>query len=338
MRGTRARDRRGRRALIALLVAACGPYADVAQKLDVTTSITDGETWVSAQGTEVRVLVLGRLAGGGPADFSFTAMQMPISAGVSATALQGQWTEDPQGGTATFTARHAYLLPDERSTSLLSRTGVTRDEVSRTLQLAASRSNGRLTLAGDPALAGMYVPFQEALARLGATTERDAACAFQVANLAIRATEVRIIGFGGPGMTQYQTATVFVGTLGGTFRVSEQGFFDNTTTITYSALEELGGSRVDGPQITSANASGNGHMSGVLSFVLLPRPSEGAPLPPIAGSIDYGEGGDPADAVQISNGSASGGHYAIALEGGGSARVSPVTAPSPSVAECLALP
>lgn len=330
---------RRRPALLALALAgaACGPYAEVAQKLDVTEPIADADTWVAAQGTELRVLVLGRSEGGRAAAFSFTAMQMPISAGTAASALQGDWDE-PQAGAASFTARREYLLPDERSTSLLGRIGATRRDVSRTHRLELARAGDRLALAGDPALAGTYRRFRDALAGLGSTTERDAACAFQIVNLAIRATQVRVIGFGGPGMTQYQTAATFVGTLGGSFRVSMRGLLDSTTTIDFAALVELAGSRLDGPQVTDVDSSGDGRMSGALSFSLEPAGPGGAALAPIAGTLDYGGAGDPADAIRISNGTASGGHYAIALSGGGAARVSPVTAPSPTAAECLALP
>jgi hypothetical protein len=287
------------------------------------------------------VLVLGPLDGVGPAEFSFTALQMPISAGVSGSALQGQWSEDLAAGTATFHALRAYLLPDERSTSLLSRTGVTRESVDRTLRLAVSRSDGVLTLSGDPALAGAYVPYRVALARLGTATDRDATCAFQIANLGIRASEVRIIGFGGPGMTQYRRAADYLGVLSGSMRVSLDGSLTSTsttTTITYSGFEDLGGSRVEGPQVTRVNGSGDGHMSGTVTFALTPLAPDGTELPAVSGALDYGGGDDPGDAVQISRGNPTGGHYTMTLAGGGSARVSPVTAPSPSVAECLALP
>lgn len=328
-------------AVAALLVGGCGPYPDLAQKLDVTSQIVGGETWIAAQGldrSEVRLLVLGPLPpGGGSSGFAFSALQMPISAGTSATTLQGTWTE--AGGIATFTARHAYLLPDERSTGLWSRTGVTRGDVNLTSALAVTRSPGRLVLAGDPALAATYVPLREALAALGTATERDAACAFQVANLGIRTSEVRILGFGGPTMTQYKSAATFVGTLAGTFRVrvSIGASLASTTTIGYFGLEDLGGIRVDGPQITDANAGGDGHMSGTLAFALEPLAATGTAGAPIAGTIDFGDA-DPADWVQIRNGDPVGGHYLVTLEGGGTARVSPATAPSPSVAECLALP
>jgi len=74
-------------------------------------------------------------------------------------------------------------------------------------------------------------------------------------------------------------------------------------------------------------------MSGVLTFALTPLALDGSAAAPITGTIDYGGAGNPADAVQISNGNAVGGVYVTSIGGGGSARVSPQTAPAPSMSE-----
>jgi len=325
-------------ALLGALVASCGPYAEVAQKLDVTAPFADADTWVAARGTEIRLLVLGRREAGAAPAFALTVLQTPVSAGVSARALQGDFTEDPASSAATFTARREYLLADERDKPLLGRTGATRRDVNRVAHVGFERSGGGLVVSGDDELAGAYRPLAEAIAQLGAATERDAACGFQVANLGIRATQVRIIGFGGPGMTQYQNKATYNATVSGSFTVELEGFLDNRTTIRFADVVELTGVRLDGPQITEADSSGDGRMSGVLAFVLSPRGPDGAALPVISGALDYGGAGDPADAIRIERGSAVGGHYAIALDGGGTARVSPETSPSPSLAECLTLP
>lgn len=322
-------------AALAVVLAACGPYAEVGQKLDVTSPIAGGETWIAASGTEIRLLVLGPAAEGG-APFAFSALEMPISAGTSASTLQGTWTAGADA--ATLQVRLQYTLPDERGTSLLRRRGAYREDVHRTVALTATRDGTRLVLGGDPALSGTYLLLRDALGRLAAATGRDAACAFQIANLGIRTSEVRIIGFGGPGMTQYQTSATYGGTLAGALRVSEEGFLDNTTTISYAGFEDVGGVVVDGEQITDANSSGDGHMAGTMSFALTPLAADGTAGAPVTGRIDFGGAGVPSDAVQISNGNANGGVYVVTLDGGGAARVSPIEPPSPSVAECLALP
>lgn len=323
--------------LLGLALGACGPYAEVAQKLDVTPRVA-GDTWIAATGTEVKLLLVGQAGQDGAAPFAFTALQMPISAGTSALALQGHWTEVGSAGATTLLVEHRYTLPDERSVSILARRGAWREDERRTIRLTVARDGGRLVVAGDAGLAGTYVALGEALGRLGSATERDAACAFQIANLGIRSSEVRIIGFGGPGMTQYQHAETFVGTVAGSLRVSMSGFAHNTTTIEHLAFEDIGGVRVDGSQITEADSGGDGHMSGVLTFRFEPLLPGGGAAAPLTGAIDYGGAGVAADAVQISNGNPVGGVYVVSIDGGGSARVSPETAPSPSVSECLALP
>lgn len=329
-------------ALAALLGAgavSCGPYGELGQKLDVTRAIAGGETWLARSGTELRALVLGPSAGGAAAGFSLTSMDFPVTSGAGATALQGEWTDQPAGGTATFVARRAYRLPDERGIDISLRHGVTRQDVSQGITVQLQRpAPGRLVLAGDPAFAGTYVRFQEALGALGSATAHDAACAFQVANLGIRAMESRIIAFNSIGMTTYRTPAEFNGTLAGHVRVS-LSLSDGVTNVQHVGLVELSGLWLDGPQRTNANVNGNGEMSGVLAFRFEPVDAAGAALPVLAGTIDYGGGGDPTDAVHISGGDPVSGHYVISLQGGGSARVSPADAPpTPTVAECLSVP
>ncbi len=335
---------RDRRALAPLLLAAalggCGPYAEVAQKLDVTARVA-GATWIAtapSDRTELRLLLVGTPDANGSAPFAFSALQMPVARGAAALTLQGQWGE-VAGGAASLQIRHVYTLLDESAVSLLSRRGAYREDVNETVRLTVARAGDRLVVSGDDRLAGTYVPLGSALAGLGAATERDATCAFHLANLGIRSSETRIVGFGGPGMTQYRGPENFVGTVAGTLRVSMTGGLAHPlTTITYSAFQDWGGLQVDGPQVTDVDSGGDGHMSGVLAFSIVPRAPDGSPGTPITGTIDYGGAGNPADAVQISNGTAVGGVYVTGLAGGGAARLSPQTAPSPSVSECLGLP
>lgn len=332
-----SRGRAAAAALLALSMGGCGPYAEVAQKLDVTARV-GGDTWIAAapgDRTELRLLLVARPDADGAAPFAFSALQMPVARGAAALTLQGQWSE-VAGGATTLQIRHVYTLPDESGASLLSRRGAYREDVSQTVRLAVARTGDRLTVAGDDRLAGTYVPLGAALSAIGAASERDAICAFHLANLGVRSSEVRIIGFGGPGMTQYRGPESFVGTVAGSMRVGMSGGTTHpVTTIAYTGFEDWGGHRVDGPQVTDVDSGGDGHMSGVLAFTLTPIAADGAPGAPLAGTIDYGGGGDP---VRIANGTAVGGVYAVALDGGGAARVSPEAPPSPSVSECLALP
>ncbi len=328
-------------AVLALASAACGRYANVAQKLDVTARVA-GDTWITAvdpsggaNRTEIRLLLVGAPDANGAAPFAFSALEVAHSRGDSVWTLQGTWVEMGTSGAATAYVAHAYTLPDESDVSILLRRGTWRSDDAFQIPLTVIRTTGRLTVAGDARLAGTYVPLTEALGNLATATESDAACAFQVANLGMLRSEGRILGFGGPQIQQYSQAATYMGTVSGSLVIGFSGnLSSNTTTITYSAFEDVGGATVTGPMVTRADSGGNGRMSGVMHFEFDPIASDGTPLPRITGTIDYG-----ADAIVISSGTATGGNYTVAFDGGGgTALVPPETAPSPSVSECLALP
>ncbi len=325
---------------LGIALAGCGRYAELAQKLDVTARVV-GDTWIAASPTdrtEIRVLMVGKPDDKGNAAFSFTAAQFPYAAGAWGTTLQGFWSEVGTSGATTLVLEHEYYMPDESGVGILNRRGSYRVDDTQVVALTVTQSAGRLVVTGDDRMTGTYVPLVQALGGIGGATERDATCAFELANLGLLSSDVRIIGFGGVGMTQYSQAETYVGTIAGSLVVSVSGFASNTTRIAYGGFVDLGGVTVDGTQLTYANSSGSGHMDGVLTFSLAPVAADGTAGAPLAGSIDYGGGGDSASAIQISNGNAVGGVYIVALAGGGSARVAPQLAASPSIAECLTLP
>ena len=341
---------RARAVLLAIAAAACGPYANVAQKLDVTARVA-GDTWIAAVGdrTELRVLLVGKAQSEGSVPFAFSSVHVPRSSGSTVTTLQGTWVEVGSAGATTLHIEHEYTLPDEAGAYILNRRGTYRDDVQYAIQLTVTRSAGQLIVAGDPSLAGTYVPLVEALGRLGKDTEQDAACAFQVSNLGMLTSEARIIGFGGAGLTQYDRPETYIGTVAGSLRISmalSGGFppSHSTATIQYSGFEDVGGVQVDGPMITDADSSGSGQMSGRMTFAFRPMAADGTPGTPITGWIDYGGNAspqgadDPANAIQIVRGDPLGGLYTVAIDGGGIAQVPPATPPSPALAECLALP
>jgi hypothetical protein len=330
---------RGRAVLLALALGACGRYADLAQKLDVTARIA-GDTWIAAGGhdrAQIRILLVGRPDAHGSASFAFTAIDN-VSNGSTlvsrVTTLQGTWSEVGSGA-ATLRVVHTYTLPEEIGTSLYSRRGTSRDDAEHTRRIAVARDASRLSVSGDAALAGTYVPLVEALRALGTSTARDAACAFWIADLGVQTSEARIIGFNSPGMYQYQQAETYAGTIAGSVHVSLSGTLATTTRIEYAGFQDVGGVVLSGPQVTDADSGGSGHMSGVLRFAFAPLPVDPAGAATITGTIDYGSG---ADAVQISGGNPTGGAYVTAIDRGGTARVSAIAPPSPTVAQCLALP
>jgi hypothetical protein len=322
---------------LAAALGGCGPYAELGQKLDVGITIVGGESWISASGSEVRVLVLGPPgAAGAPGAFAFTSMSIPIAAGTAAWATQGSFTGAATDLSITLHEKFLFRMDDERGTPLLQRHGSTRTDVDQALSFGQARGGGQLVLTGDPSIAGTYVLLPEALARRGSSSPTDAACAFHLANLAVLSSQVRIIGFGSAGMTQYKTPSTFQGALAGSVNVAVHGTFSVTTDITYSQFSDFAGVRIDGTQTTHSDAGGNGSMSGTVALTLSPLPSP--PAQEIAGTISYGSSADPGDAIQISDGTPTGGNYVVTLAGGGTTKLSPVGVPSPSVPECLGLP
>jgi hypothetical protein len=327
--------------LLAFAAGSCGRYAELAQKLDVTGRFV-GDTWITAvdpsggtDRTQVRLLLVGKPDANGVAPFAFSAVNVTHSRGDSVYTLEGSWVEPPPPGTTTLDVAHEYTMPDESTTPILNRVGTQRSDDRFQISLTVARSAGRLAVSGDARLTGTYVLLTEALANLSTATQADAACAFQVANLPMLRSQGRIIGFGGPQLLQYTQPASYVGTFAGSMVIRFSGSLSkNHTQMDYGGFVDVGGVVVDGPMITDANSSGNGAMSGVMRFEFDPVAPDGTPLTAIKGTIDYG-----ANAIQIVSGNADGGFYTVALDAGGpTALVPPETAPSPSVAVCLALP
>ncbi len=343
--------RRAGAVLLALAGASCGPYAELAQKLDVTARVA-GDTWIARGGPgEVRVLLVGKPSPEGAAPFSYSSVYVPVSAGTAVYTYQGTWVEVGNSGDAKMYVEHSYTYPDESSVPPLNRRGTERSDDQFQIPITISRSGGQLVVGGDVRVAGTYVALAEALGRFETATASPAACAFQIANLGMLRSQGRIIGFGGSGILNYRDAETYVGTVAGSLEISLTGPLTGTTTTTiqYSAFEDIGGVVVDGPMKTDADSGGNGHMYGRMTFRFSPVAADGSPGTPIAGWIDYGGDAtpwgpnDPANAIQISGGNPTGGSYTVAIEDGGgtvtaTAQVAPATPPSPSVPECLSLP
>lgn len=330
--------------LLALALGACGPYGQLAQKLDVTDRLA-GDTWIAAgpDRNETRMIVLGDPDARGSAGFSFSSIAGPI-----VTTRQGSWTEwDPAGatsvfeptGVATLHVRYTYSLDQNAG---VSGSGSTRDENPYTLQLSVQRQADQLVVSGDAGMAGTYVHLQHALLSLGTSTPQDLTCAFQLMDVAVQTSEARIIGFGSGRMVMYRQAADFQGTIAGKVNVNVSlGLGGSATTfITYSGFSDQGGVAIDGTQRTDAGLSGTGSMSDTVRFAFTPAsPDPSTVATTIRGAIDYGN-------VSISGGIASGGDYVVSIDPVGTATTAttgrvPVLAfgnLSPSVADCLALP
>ncbi len=317
-----------------LLAAGCiGPYPEVGQQLDLGITVEGATTWVATSGDEAKVLLFGAPNGLDPT----TCGLVRITGGIAVETHLGSCTGNAELRRFAFAADVRYGLEDERAKSLLSRAGATRQEVSFVDEVAYAAAGGRLQLVGGAGLlAGEYVELTGALGALDPATEAGAACAFQVANLAVLSSQVRVLGFNSGGMTQYLTEAAFGGLLEGQLGVRVTNLLAPLATLSYQGFSDLTGVVLSGDQLTKTNLSGNGFMSGTVGFRLARRgPTGSAALPDAVGELTYGQPDGTGDSVRITNGTATSGAYLVTLTGGGTARIPVDAAWAPALPSCL---
>jgi len=306
-------------ALLGLGLLAClGPYPGIGDKLDGTVPVS-GTSYIAVDAGAARILILAPIDAGTSAPFTRIDEQQPRAV----ETFQGTWSGS--NDQVDFTANTVFHLPDEHTKPVSSRTGATRQTLSppvvtpATVALAAGEA---LELVGPAEVAGSYLTLLSRTAMITGTDATATACAFHVANLAVESSEARVPGFNSAGMTQYlNREEPFAGILSGTMTVQLVGLFSPVTTIRYTNYADFNGVVLDGVQVSSTNASGDGAMSGVVAFRI---DREG--LPPIEGTADYGE-------VVLTGGNESG-NYRVTLDGGTLARV-PTGRRVPPLEECL---
>ncbi len=323
--------RRAALPLTLLLAAGClGPYPDLGEPLDQGIGVSGAAYVAGVPGGALRLLGLG----GAPTSTAAIPFSLTI---VDTThlvqpvrTLQGSWAAAPGGAAAEAHATVEFLMPDESSESVATRAGATRSVIDLrqtvTVQLAP---DGRLTLSGgDGSFGGVYLPLAQALGHLGRSgSPEDASCAYQVANLTVISSQARIPGFGGMGMLEYTSTAAFAGTSSGGLTVKLESPFAPRTDITFTGFADFDGMVADGLQVTDVNLSGDGRMSGVLTFHLTP-----APGPPMAVSLDYGN-------VSLANGVPTGGTYGVSVDAQPAVQLSATAMPRvPATATCLGLP
>ena len=317
-----------------LLAAGCiGPYPEVGQQLDLGITVDGATTWIATSGDEAKILLFGEPNGLDPT----TCGVVRVTGGIAVETHLGSCTGNAELQTFAFTAEVRYLLEDERAKPLLSRNGATRQPVSFVEQVTYTAAGGRLQLQGSAGLlAGDYVELTGALSALDPATEAGAACAFQVANLAVLSSQVRVLGFNSGGMTQYLTAASFGGLLEGQVGVRVTNLLAPLATLSYQGFSDLTGVVLSGDQLTKTNLSGNGFIYGTLGFRLARRgPDRTSPLPDLVGELTYGQPDGAGDTIRITNGTAVSGAYLLALTGGGTARLPVGVAWSPDLPTCL---
>jgi hypothetical protein len=308
--------------VVAGALACLGPYPDVGARLDVGSRV-NGTSYIAVDAGAARILILAPLDGG-PAPFTRIDEHQPRAV----ETLQGSWAGTGAGSDAvTFSSTILFTLPDEASLPVSSRRGATRMEFSPPAESKATVDvfdGETLVLSGSSNVAGHYGTLLGRTAHITGSDATASACAFHMANLAVESSEARIPGFNSAGLTQFlNREEPFAGILSGTVTISLVNLFSPVTTNRFANYADFEGVVLDGEQVSSTNASGDGALSGVLNFQIA---REG--LSPLEGNVDYRE-------VTLTGGNESG-NYLVTLDGGATVRV-PTGHRVPSLEECFGL-
>jgi hypothetical protein len=306
------------------LLACLGPYPNVGEKLDVV-DLVNGTSYIALDAGAARILILAPFdAGVTGAAFTRIDEQQPRAV----QTLQGTYFGDATDRLkVTFSTTTLFSLPNEASKPVSDRRGAERTQFSPPRESEArieTKTEEVLDLSGSQDLAGHFLTLLGRTAVITGTDATATACAFHLANLAVESSEARIPGFNSAEMTQYlNRVEFFQGILSGTVSVGLVGLFSPVVTTTYSNYADFEGVVLDGVQVSSTNASGDGALTGILGFRIQRRG-----LPDLEGQVDY-------RAVSLTGGNESG-DYLVRLDGGVDVAV-PTGRRIPALEQCLEL-
>jgi hypothetical protein len=306
-----------------VFVACLGPYTDVGEKLD-GVALVIGTSYIALDAGAPRILILAPFDGGTTAPFTRIDEAQPRAV----QTIQGTYSGDATNTLkVAFSTDTVFSLPNEASKPVSDRIGAKRTELSpptRSNAMIGTSTDEVLDLTGAPEVAGHFLKLIGRTAVITGTDATATTCAFQMFNLAVESSEARIPGFNSAGMTEYlNRVEPFDGILSGKITVGLVGLFSPVVTLTYIDYADFEGVVLDGVQVSSTNASGDGKLSGVVGFRI-----DRAGLPPLVGSVDYGE-------VTLAGGNESG-DYVVTLDGGTPVRV-PTGRRNPPLEQCLGL-
>ena len=222
---------------------------------------------------------------------------------------QGTYTLDASGK-GVFSVLHTYTMWYQDDTVKLGG----RNESSAKRDDMPSPSSHALTVEadGDHIIVGMdserrrLTNIYDVVQRLGSGTQAEAEDAFRFLNLSIYTSAVRIVGFGGYGMSQYMGAlSHFVSLVANEYTVEVKGKLTSPDTyITYAQFEDMNGVIIDGSQLSATDYTGTGDLSGVLTWRM--RASADPDDVWLSGELDY-------EGVHVKNGVASSGEYTFTI-------------------------
>jgi hypothetical protein len=269
--------------------------------LAVTTS-----TWLRSTPDATELLLLGRRVAtevvmpDHPACFAHAV----FAHDGSTTIAFGSYALDAAGmGQATHVLDYTLAYQPERS--ILERDGAVRTDlptpIDDPLTIALDHDHLEVTLA-DASM--RLTAISDVVGAIDLTKPGGADDLFRLYDLPQLTSQTRLLGFGSGAMTQYVgTDAKFGGMIRDDFTVNVESLLSPNTTIAYHQLEDLTGIVVDGDQRTNVDTHGNGAMDGSLGF-LMHGPGDRV----IRGHVSYA-------GLKIGNGLASGGSYALSIDG-----------------------
>jgi hypothetical protein len=264
-------------------------------------------TWLRSTADGTEIVLFGR-----PDPTATVAFDAPACYGRAFVAHDGSVTLESGSysldatGLGEASRGLEFTLANQADRPILKRDGAVRRDlatpISATLEVRRDGDQLVVTLDGE---ARRMTALGDVVDRIDVTTQAGAEDAFRLFNLPIFTSQARLLGFGSGAMTQYAGSTAeFIAIIRNDFTVNVQSLLDPNTDITYRQFEELTGIVVDGLQRTDVNTSGNGSMSGVLSFVMRGTTEV------LRGSLDY-------QGLGIGDGVAASGTYTLTLDGAG---------------------
>ncbi len=294
------------------LSTACdgGPYPRIGAPNDPLGALSgDVVTALRPAGSDgLDILVIGRIdeeSGEGP----FRRVTM---VGNATETVAGSWSLSGEEVELQLDVR--WTRPDESDLPPTQTGGTQVEEIDEQSSHTLTYESGLLEFDGEP-----YQPMPDMMAAITPGDREAALDAFAVYALTLEVGYGRVLGFGGPGMTQYfGNPTSFVGLVAGEQVVSLDKPLSPVNRFDYLAFQELVGFEVDGRQVTETNVSGSeGFMWGTVDFQWMPPGDEQVEVLDAhgwSGSVFYGNS-DGSDAVRIDGGDPASGTYGVTLQG-----------------------
>lgn len=292
-------------ALVALALVGCDKHGvyHYGVRTDVVNGAGSGKLFLRSSPTGTDMVIFG---GGDP-----TVAPVPFITGAvdhdsSTNLFIGTVTLDGSGA-GTFEVTASYTFPYQPQLSVAERDGSQRTDFADPIPLPVQvtyQPSGTVDVTVD-GTQHTYTPYADVVAALDLADPMGALDMFQLYNMGLFFSQVRIPAFGSIGMTRYiSQAGHFNGLITGDYTVSVQSILTPTATIAYHSLEDFPGATYDGNIVTKVDISGSGPMEGVMNFHIV----GGTTAAPIVydGFVDYTD-------VTVTNGLASSGDYALTV-------------------------